>query len=114
MLRIGEHRLASALLDDRTTLHHRHAIAQGADDAQIVTDEDQRHAELAAEPAQECQNLRLARDVQARGDLVGDDQRRLQGDGPGDADPLPLPAGELMRKALQKVLGQPDAREQPA
>ena len=33
--------------------------------------------------------------VEVAGRLVGDDQRRVGDDGPGDADPLLLPAGEL-------------------
>ena len=42
------------------------------------------------------------------GQIVGDDQLRLQRDGARDADPLPLPAGELVRKAVVVLRRQAD------
>jgi hypothetical protein len=41
-----------------------------------VGDEEDRHAALRLEPSEEIQDLRLDRDVERRGRLVGDQQRR--------------------------------------
>ncbi|GAA2708716.1 hypothetical protein Apa02nite_077490 [Actinoplanes palleronii] len=46
-----------------------------------------------------------------RGGLVGEQHLGPRGDGPGDADPLLLPAGEL-RRVRVGPLGQPDQVEQ--
>ena len=46
------------------------------DDAQVVRDEDDRHAALVAQLLQELEDLRLDRHVERRGRLVGDQERR--------------------------------------
>ena len=43
---------------------------------------------------QQVQHLRLHGDIQRRDRLVGDNQARVQRQGAGDADALPLPAAE--------------------
>ena len=50
---------------------------------------------------EQVDDLRLDRDVERRDGLVGDDQLRVQGERAGDADPLALAAGELVRVAVQ-------------
>ena len=51
---------------------------------------------------------RLDRDVERRGRLVGDQEPRARGEGPGDADPLPLAAGQLVRVApASSAAGRP-------
>ena len=49
--------------------------------------------------------------VERRGDLVEQQDLGLHGDGPGDADPLLLAAGELGGQALELV-GEPDPASQ--
>ena len=48
------------------------------DHAQVVRDEDHRHAELVLQLAEQVEDLRLDGDVQRRRRLVGDQQRGLQ------------------------------------
>ena len=60
------------------------------------------------------QNLRLGGDVEAGGDLVGDDEFRLERDRPGDADALALAAGQLVRVAVAEGAGQADDLEKLA
>src|SRR3954447_13949827 len=45
--------------------------------------------------------------VEGAGGLVCDEQSRAGDQGPGDADPLPLPAGELVRVAARNLGAQP-------
>ena len=89
-------------------------VAQLGDDAEIVRDEQHRQAELAHQIAQQFENLPLRRDVERGGRLVGDDQRRRAGERGGDQQPLPLPARELVRIAVERRLrvGQLHAAEQ--
>ena len=55
----------------------------------------------AATSAISVEDLRLHGDVQRRGRLVEDDQVRLADQRAGDADPLRLAAGQLVRVALE-------------
>ncbi len=67
---------------------------------------------LALQVAQQVQHLRLDRDVQRRDGLVGDQQLRFQRQRAGDADPLALAAGELVRVAVVVLGVQPDRLHQ--
>ena len=72
-------------------------------------DEEERHAELTLETAQEIQDLGLDGDVQRRGRLVGDEQAGPADQGDGDHHPLAKPARELMG-----ILGEPAFRRADA
>ena len=74
------------------------------DDAEVVRDEDVGEVELVLEVLEQVDDLGLDRDVERGDGLVGDDQLRPQRQRPGDPDPLPLAAGELVRIAVV-VLG---------
>ena len=76
---------------------HRHAVGDFRDHAEVVRDEQHAGAVLAHELADQREDLRLRRDVERRGRLVGDQQRGLEHQRHRDHDPLPLAAGELMR-----------------
>ena len=52
---------------------------------------------------EQVEDLRLHRHVQGRDGLVGHDQLRAEGEGCGDADPLALPARQLMRVAGRRM-----------
>ena len=112
MLRRREHHRGVALLDEPAGRQHRDPVAEHADDRQVVADEDQRQVELGAESSEEEQDLRLGRDVEARDDLVGDDELGLERERAGDADPLALAAGNLVRVAAEKRSRQADDVEQ--
>ena len=60
-------------------------------------DEDVGEAVLALERGHELHDLRAHAHVERAHRLVGEDDARLEGDGPGDAHALPLPPRELAR-----------------
>src|SRR3546814_18110700 len=64
------------------------------------SDLQHRQAELGLEVLEQGENLRLHRDIQCRNGLVGDEDFRIERQGPGDADALALAAGKFMRIAL--------------
>ena len=62
---------------------------------QVVRDEHIREAELVLQSRQERENLAPDRHIQGGHGLVADDDLGIQGDGPGNPDPLPLAAAQL-------------------
>ena len=80
-------------------VHHRDAVAEVLDDGEVVGHEQDREAEAPLQVAQQVEDLRADRHVERRHRLVGDEELRLDGEGPGDADALALPAAELVREA---------------
>ena len=99
-------------LDDLAEVHDRDPVGDVADDAEVVGDEDVGEPELVLKVVEQVDDLRLDRDVERRDRLVGDDQLRPQRQRPGDPDPLPLAAGELVREAVVVLGAEPDALEQ--
>ena len=82
-------------LHDLPQVHHGHVIAEIADHAQIVRDEDHGESQGGAQVEQQLQDLGLDRDVEGGEGLVGDQQFGFQGERARDPDALPLAAGEL-------------------
>ena len=99
-------------LDDVAGVHDDDLVAGLGDDAEIVRDEQQRHAELASQPRQQLEDLRLDGDVERGGRLVGDEQRRAAGERHGDHHALAHAAGHLVRIVVDAPLGIGDA-DQP-
>ena len=97
----------------RPEVHHRDPVADVLDDAHVVGDEHIGQPELALERLQQVQDLRLDRHVERGHRLVADDEVGLQDERPRDADPLPLPAAELVRVATRVVRLQPDHVHHP-
>ena len=64
---------------------------------QVVRDKEISQPAFALQVEKEVQDLGLDRHVQGRHGLVAHDERRAVGQGPRDADPLPLAAGESVR-----------------
>lgn len=62
-----------------------------------MRDEDEGEAHFTAQLVQQCDNLRLNRNIERRDRLVADDELRFQRQCAGNGDPLPLAAGELVR-----------------
>ena len=87
-----------------------HAVGHLADDAEVVGDEEERHAEARLEVPEQLQDLRLDGDVERRRRLVRDQEIGLVGERHRDHHPLPLAARELVRIRVQAPLGlgQPD------
>ena len=82
------------------------------DDVEVVRDEDVGEPELALQVLEQVEDLRLHRDVERRDRLVADDQLRVDGERAGDADALPLAAGELVREAVVVLRVEADDLEQ--
>ena len=99
MQRILVQLVAARQLHQLAQVHHRDAIADVADDGEVVGDEEVGEAELLLQVFQQVDDLRLNRDVKRGDRLVGDDEVWLDGERAGDADALPLAAGELVREA---------------
>ena len=96
------------LLDDRAEVHHGQPVRHLPYDGQVVGDQHVRQAELVAKVGEQVQHLRLDGHVERGHRLVADQQIGLHRQRPRDPDPLPLTAGELVRIALEVLLGQPD------
>ena len=65
--------------------------------AEVVRDEQIGEPQRLLQIQQQVEDLRLHGDVERGNRLVGDDQRRVQRQRAGDADPLALAAAELVR-----------------
>ena len=83
-----------------------------ADDVEVVRDEDVGQAEVVLQVLQQVEDLCLHRDVQRRDGLVADDQLRVHGEGPRDADALTLAARELVREPVVVLGVEADDLEQ--
>ena len=99
-------------LDQLAEVHHRHHVAHVAHDRQVVGDEQVAEAELLLQVLEQVDHAGLDADVERGDGLVEHDERRVERERPGDADPLALTAGELVREALGVVRRQADQLEQ--
>ena len=113
-LRVVEDPGGRSALHDLSVAHHREPVADLRRDAQVVGDEDHREVHAITDLVQQPQDLRLDGHVERGHRLVGDQHVRLQRQRAGDADPLALAAGELVREAVVGALVQADDREQLA
>src|SRR5207302_1392904 len=104
--------VARRQLDDPAQVHHRDTVGDVLDDREIVGDEEIGKAAVALKILQEVDDLRLHRDVERGHGFVADDERRLDGEGPGDTDALALPAGELVGIARRVFGSESDFVEQ--
>ena len=66
------------LLDLAAGIHHHDALGDFGDHAEIVGDQHDRRADAALEVQHQLEDLRLDRDVERRGRLVGDQSFGLQ------------------------------------
>ncbi len=97
--RVGEDAVGGAGFDHVALLHHHDLVRHGADDAQVVADEDIGEAPFALEVAQEVDDLDLDGHVEGGGGFVEDDEPGTQDHGAGDGDALALAAREFVRVA---------------
>src|SRR4029077_2359744 len=92
-------------------VHHRDPIADIGDYRQVVGDKDVGQVELASQLDHQVEDLRLDRDIEGRDRFVGDDHFGVEGEGPRDANTLPLAARELMRITVQVLGPEPDLHQ---
>jgi hypothetical protein len=103
---VGDRRL----LDDPARVHDRHVVGLLGDDAEVVRDEEQRHAAALPQRAEQLEDLRLDRHVERRRRLVGDQHARLARDRDRDHDALAHAAGELVRDSRARAGRAPGCR----
>ena len=99
--RPAEHALGGAALDQARRIHDVHAVGVAGDDAEVVGDDDDRHAEPAGEVLHQLQDLRLDGDVERGGGLVRDQELGIAGKPDGDHHALAHTARQLMRVLRQ-------------
>ena len=114
VLGVVEDLLDRPLLDDLPGVHDQHAVGDLGDDAEIVGDQDHRQVAVAVQLFDQLQDLRLDRDVEGGGRLVGDQDLGLERQRHRDHRPLAHPAGELVRVVSTRALGvrDPDRPQQ--
>ncbi len=111
MLRMQEDVRHRARFDDLTGVHHRDAVADAADHIHLMGDQDDGQLQFTVDLGQQLQHLGGGLRVQRAGGLVAEQDVRLGGQRPGDADALLLPTGQL-RRVFACVIFQADAPEQ--
>ena len=99
-------------LDQHAEVHDRDPLGQVLHRGQVVGDEQAGEAELGLQPADQVEHRGLHGHVERGRRLVGHQQRRAGRQRPGQADPLSLPAGELVRVATPDLGAQADLVEQ--
>ncbi len=88
---------------------HGDVVGHLGDHAEIVGDQDDGGAGVAAQAAHQVEDLRLDGDVERGGRLVGDQQPRAAGQRHGDHGALAHAAGQLVRIVVDPLLGRGDA-----
>ncbi len=112
MAGVAEEVLERAALDDTAVIHHDDLFGDIGNDAEIVRDDEDRHVEFALQVAHQLEDLRLDGDVERRGRLVGDEQRRLADQRHGDHRALTQAARQLEGIGTQR-LGRMRKADQP-
>src|SRR6185437_16679506 len=95
MKRLAQEFAGGSEFDDLPRVHDGYAVGDVADDAEIVGDQQDAHAEAFFEVEQQFQDLRLDGDVEGGGRFVGDEQFWFAGEGHGDHDALLHAAGHF-------------------
>ena len=88
--------------DDAAEVHHRDAVTDMPHRSKVMGNKDQCELQPLAQICQQIDDLGLDRDIKRADRLVGDNQLGPEGKRPGDANPLPLAAGKLMRIAAAR------------
>ena len=90
MLRRRQHGCGFPGLDDLAAAHDVEALRPAADEADVVGDEHDRHAQAPLQVGEKVEDLGLHGDVERGRRLVGDQELRVVGDRHGDHDALTL------------------------
>ena len=102
MLRRLHDHAAGAALHHLAGIEDHHLVADGAHRREIVADEHQRQAELAAQLRQQFQDRGTNDGVERRRHLVAQDQRGLGRQGAGKIDALLLAARQFAGQAIEQ------------
>ena len=86
------------------------AIASVEDHLEVVVDEDNAAAASVANAGDELDDLLRLRVIETRRRLVEEQELELAGDSPGDLQPTLQAVGQLLRKSIADVAGNPSPR----
>lgn len=100
MFWVADDLLGRAAFHDFSKIHHHNALADVFDHRKVVRDEKVGDSPRLLQVLQEIDDLGLDADVQRAHRFVAHDQFWLDGERPGDANPLPLAAAELVGVTL--------------
>ena len=92
MLRSAEHARDRPVFDDLAAVQDSDVVTEHPHQRQVMADEHHGEAKTGAQIFQQQKNMRLGRDVEARDDLVGDDEIGLERERPRNAGALALTA----------------------
>ena len=90
-------------------MQHGDLVGELGGERDVVRDEDERQAVLAHQLVEQGDELLLHDGVERAGRLVGDQERRVDGERGGERDALPLAAGEFVRVVAHALAGARDA-----
>ena len=99
-------------LDQPPGKHDADLVGHGANDAEVVRNEQVAESELRLLGAEQLEHLSLHRYVERADRLVADDQARLERQCARDHHALALAAGQLMRIGVGMARQEADAREE--
>jgi hypothetical protein len=99
MARVLEEGSGPPFLDEAACVQNADALAHLRDDSEVVADEEDARPEVASEPRDELEHLRLHGCVEPGRRLVEYEEGRVGGERHRDHDPLLHPARELVRVA---------------
>ena len=97
------------MLGDAAEIHHHDVIGDLGDDAQIVGDEHDGHAQLVLQVLDQIEDHRLRGHVERRGGLIGDEELGLATQTQRDHRALPHAAREFERVGVEARFGTGDA-----
>src|ERR1700735_3326135 len=95
----GEYLFRRRALHDTAEIHDQHAIGEMLHHAEVVADEQVGQVEFPAQVHEQVEDLCLDGYVERGHRFVANQELRLHGECPGDADALALAAGKLVRIA---------------
>jgi hypothetical protein len=104
MQRPTEEILTIGHLHHLSHIHHGNAITDMFDDSKVMGDEKISETQLISQVHQEVQDLCLDRNIQSRDRFIRNDEIRIEGNCPGNADSLTLSTAELVGIA-EGILG---------
>ena len=104
MLGLPKNMILLPLLGHDTGIHDVHPVSHLGNHCQIMGDVKHRHGVFLLKIRQQSQYLRLDRNIQRGGGLVGNDQIGVAGQGHGDHNTLALPAAELVGIIIDSLL----------
>jgi hypothetical protein len=88
--------LAWPFLDNSAPVENKDSIGQVSSRGEIMSDEQDGQLSFPLQVGEEIQDPHANGDVEHGCGFVGDQQIRVDGEGPGDRDALTLSTGELM------------------